>query len=80
MLAPNLSRLMTTYNAARRLHLDRGRLNRALGICMRRTAPELDTYRTSCTSCQCPDYRYHGAALCKHIIARNIARIAAEGD
>ena len=77
----DLSSLFRAYNAAkrtRRFHPQR--LNKALGIAMRRTTRILDDQRIDVTGrggdwhlasikkCDCMDHR-RGARYCKHIIA-----------
>ena len=63
------SDLFRAYNAARKLardgYLDKGRVNRALGLALSKgTRP----YATTIETCDCLDRYYRGAA-CKHQIA-----------
>lgn len=64
----NKSILFRNYNAARALGLDRGRLNKALGLAQTKAAPK---YITTLTDCTCPDRQYRGG-WCKHIVAANL--------
>lgn len=60
------ARIFRNYNAARALGLDRGRLNKALGLAQRKApAP----YFTTPDACSCPDTKYRPGAICKHRIA-----------
>ncbi|MGD9724771.1 MAG: SWIM zinc finger family protein [Pirellulales bacterium] len=61
----NKSILFRNYNAARALGLDRGRLNKALGLAQSKSAPK---YITSADFCSCADAKYRGVT-CKHQIA-----------
>lgn len=60
-------RIFRNYNAARALGVDRGRLNKALGLAQ--TKAPARRYFTTTDDCTCPDRKYRGG-LCKHIIAR----------
>lgn len=80
----NRSTLFTAYNAAKPIYTDRQRLNRALGVAQRRTAP---AYITTLQRCSCPDFsgvapngrRFRLPAFrpCKHIIALALQQAAA---
>ena len=80
-----LSVLFTSYNLARRINgVDRGRLNRALGVAQR---CEPRPYDTTTLYCSCPDFsgvapdgrRFRQQSLrpCKHIIAAALLTTAA---
>lgn len=60
------ARIFRNYNAARALGLDRGRLNKALGLAQSKSAPK---YITSPDFCSCADAKYRPGAICKHRIA-----------
>lgn len=60
------SSVFSRYNALRRTAPDTGRLNRALGIALRKD--QEPRYRTTPTSCDCPDATY-SRQVCKHRIA-----------
>jgi hypothetical protein len=60
------SRLFKNYNAARSLGLDRGRLNKALGIAQSKAAPR---YGATADFCRCRDAKYRPWVICKHRIA-----------
>ncbi len=63
------STLFTAYNAAKQVEgIDRGRLNRALGVAQTRGQSHIERYGTTATGCGCPDHRFRGA-LCKGMIA-----------
>jgi predicted nucleic acid-binding Zn finger protein len=78
------SALFTAYNAAKPIFTDRPRLNRALGVAQRKTAP---AYVTTLSKCSCPDFsgvdangrRFRLPSLrpCKHILAVILAEAAA---
>lgn len=59
------STIFTAYNAAKTLDLDRGRLNRGLGIAQ---SHMMRKYETTSTSCTCADHRYR-SVTCKHMIS-----------
>lgn len=59
------SALFTVYNVARGMVADTGRLNRALGIAMRK---EPRPYTTTATWCSCPDFTFNRQP-CKHMLA-----------
>jgi uncharacterized Zn finger protein len=61
--------LMATYNllkeeAKTNSHIEEGRLNRALGIAMRKESYE--KYYTTFTGCTCPDQANRSQFICKH--------------
>ena len=62
--------LFSNYNACRQLVrdglLDAGRLNRAGGIAQSKQERQ---YRTTSTSCTCPDRTYRPWQVCKHMIS-----------
>lgn len=63
------SRLFTSYNHMRGAGaVERGRLNRALGLVQ---SGEERPYVTTETSCTCPDFQYRGGA-CKHLASRQL--------
>jgi len=68
----NKSALFRNYNAAKTLDLDKGRLNRALGVAQSSKQTE---YITTATSCTCPDARYR-RTTCKHQIAKLLVSVA----
>jgi predicted nucleic acid-binding Zn finger protein len=80
----NRSALFTAYNAAKPIFTDRPRLNRALGVAQRKTAP---AYVTTLSKCSCPDFSgvdAHGRRFrlpslrpCKHLIALALQQAAA---
>jgi hypothetical protein len=57
------SHLFTIFNACKALPIERGRLNRGLGIAQRRD--HSNPYGCSSTQSLCPDGRYRGV-VCKH--------------
>lgn len=65
------STIFSYYNMARGLvrsgSLDAGRLNRALGLALR-NCQEAE-YRTTSSSCTCPDSKYRPFFVCKHRLA-----------
>ncbi len=67
------SRIWTRYNALRRESVatglvDAGRLNRALGLALRKDHGNCEMYNTTANGCNCKDaYYQHG--LCKHELA-----------
>lgn len=69
------SRLFTRYNHLRSAgDVERGRLNRALGLAQ---SGEERPYITTATSCTCPDFKYRGGT-CKHVAALQLKDPAAE--
>ena len=63
------STLFTAYNAAKRVEgIDRGRLNRALGVAQTRGQSHVERYGTTASDCGCPDHRFRGF-LCKGMLA-----------
>jgi hypothetical protein len=65
----NRSTLFAAYNHARRAaaigQLERGRLNRALGLAMRRD--QTPRYVTTLAACSCPDHWHRGPrVICAH--------------
>jgi hypothetical protein len=66
----NRSMLFAAYNRARHAaaigRLERGRLDRALGLAMRRD--QEPRYETTLTGCTCMDAQIHPATWCKHRI------------
>lgn len=57
------------YNRARRGQLEKGRVNRALGLLMSHTfVDKMRQYGTTYTHCNCPDYE-NRTIFCKHRIA-----------
>ena len=60
------SNLFTSYNAAKSIGIERGRLNRALGLAQTNKAPR--PYITTPVSCTCADFRYRHVR-CKHMIS-----------
>lgn len=75
----NRSRLFSAYNCAKGMVADTGRLNRALGVAMRKEARPYDTTPDGCT---CPDWsmrlRYTGQP-CKHMLSLALKAVASEG-
>jgi hypothetical protein len=77
------------YNRARAKGVDRRRLNKALGLLMSRQTycAKVSQYRTTYSSCQCPDYE-NRTTLCKHRLAfvinwraiQHVAELVAEGS
>jgi len=64
-------KIFHVYNLAKRTDVDRERLNRALGLVLRKdglTETKWGKYHTTLESCDCPDHRYRGIK-CKHMIA-----------
>lgn len=68
----NRSTLFQVYNAGRRMGIEPGRLNRALGLCQRRSRPS--EYATTAYGCTCADHKYR-RVTCKHMLA--LAMLAA---
>lgn len=78
--APTRSQIFSVYNraraAARRGLLDAKRVDRALGLLLRRDGSR--PYRTNVRACTCPDSRR--GSICKHRIAAMMrVRIAQAG-
>ena len=71
MNKPTKSRLFTVYNRARGVAhqgvIDRGRVDRALGILQ--TKEREEKYYTTISGCDCPDSQYHPNTICKHRLA-----------
>jgi len=72
---PSLSGIMKAYQSAKKaiksgaLKSDLGRLNRALGLAMRKTYDR--PYCTGESECSCPDCTYRGRQfVCKHQLRR----------
>lgn len=66
--------LFTAYNCARKLGVDRPRLNKALGLALHGSW----NYVTTLEQCSCPDWQYRGAynyQPCKHLIARALIEV-----
>ena len=68
----NKESLMKAYNALKKesltnSHVEIGRLNRALGIAMRKE--KYDRYGTTWTGCLCPDDQHRSQFICKHRLA-----------
>jgi hypothetical protein len=63
--------------AARRGQLEEGRVNRALGLCLRANYKPPEEYHTSIHSCDCPD-ELARALVCKHRIWAMIWQRVAE--
>lgn len=78
----NRSALFRAYNHARRAaregRIDRARLNRALGLALRKANGK--TYRTSLRGCDCRDAQLHPYVICKHRLALMLQKRAAEVD
>ena len=75
------SALFTAYNVARGMVSDIPRLNRGLGLAMRRR-PRDREYVTTDTRCSCPDFTYRQGPkglLCKHLLSRALKAAAGEG-
>ena len=74
------SALFTAYNQARPLtkqgRIERGRLDRGLGLALRRAKYYHEKYGTGLTHCGCPDTLYRPAVLCKHRIALQLIDLA----
>lgn len=68
------SALFTAFNCAKRLPVDRGRLNRALGLAQSK-API--GYGATADECDCPDSRYSGWT-CKHRLASVLVAMAVQ--
>jgi hypothetical protein len=72
------SRLFVAYNAARRAakagRLDKRRLDRALGLALRKTYTQ--TYTTTLRGCSCRDAEIHPGVWCKHRLALALRRKA----
>jgi hypothetical protein len=64
------SQIFTQYNKARKAVsdgiLERGRVNRALGIAQSKSERK---YETTVGHCTCPDSTYRPGVVCKHRIA-----------
>jgi len=64
----NRSALFVAYNKARAAakagKLERRRLNRALGLAMRKAY--VPTYHTTLRGCSCRDAEIHPGVICKH--------------
>lgn len=70
-----LSSLFTSYNIVKSCPFEPGRLNRALGLAMRKNAQDkFDEYNTTEDHCDCPDSEIR-QAICKHRIAKYLIRI-----
>lgn len=71
MPAPTRTEIFKAYNRARAAahagRLEPGRVNRALGLTLRKGAWAHRPYQTTLTSCDCFDSRR--GAICKHRIA-----------
>ena len=74
-LRVNRSALFRAYNAARTLGVDRGRLNRALGLAQRKAYES--EYRTTTKACDCAD-AYYRHTTCKHQLAAALRALAKE--
>ena len=72
----NKSALFSIYNVAR-TKVDRGRVNRALGIVQRADGGNLEKYGTTLTWCGCPDFQFNGR-WCKHQLALGLQKRAEE--
>jgi len=70
-----LSSLFTVYNHTRKvLFFEPGRLNRALGLAMRKNVKvKFQEYNTTEDHCDCPDSEIR-EAICKHRIAKYLLR------
>ena len=69
---PGLSALMRSYQAAKKSAKSNeaitiSRLNKALGLAMRKTYDR--GYITTTTSCNCPDSARHPEIICEHRLA-----------
>ena len=80
----NRSGLFRSYNLAVPLahsgRLERGRLDRGLGLALRRAKYYHEKYGTTLTQCGCPDTLYRPAVLCKHRIAVQLLELARNPD
>jgi len=72
------SRLFVAYNHARRAaklgRLEKRRLDRALGLAMRRD--QTPKYHTTLRGCSCRDAEIHPSVWCKHRLALALRRKA----
>lgn len=72
----NRSALFTVYNVARGMVADTGRLNRGLGLAMRK---QPRPYVTTATSCTCKDFTFRSREYgfkCKHQLAMHLVEAA----
>lgn len=79
------SQIFRNYNLARAFvrdgKLDKGRLDRGLGIALTCRAEacvdsHIARYNTTPTSCECPDRKYGNGRLCKGMIALSLKAVA----
>lgn len=81
MKASDRSRLFRVYNAARHAvsmgRLEKRRLDRALGLAMRRD--QTPKYHTTLRGCSCRDAEIHPSVWCKHRLALALRRKAEAG-
>lgn len=77
----NKSKLFTWYNKARKAPIvERGRLNRALGLLQRADGgqSQFDEYGTALNFCGCPDQQYT-RHYCKHQLAKMLEHRVYQG-
>jgi hypothetical protein len=76
--ASDRSRLFRVYNAARHAvsmgRLERRRLDRALGLALRKD--QTPRYHTTLRDCSCRDREIHPSVWCKHMISLALRRRA----
>lgn len=74
------SALFTAYNKVRPLakrgRIEQGRLDRGLGLALRRAKYYHEKYGSTLTSCGCPDTLYRPGFVCKHRIAIQLLELA----
>jgi predicted nucleic acid-binding Zn finger protein len=68
------SAIFSEYNRLRgRGNVERGRLNRALGLAQ---TGEERPYNTTVAGCDCPDRTHNGVRVCKHMAALRMQEVA----